>query len=103
MVDIADNIKLILEKIIKLKTSQSFLIISDTYARSRSIANMTADIAISMGVQTVLAVAEPRKYIGDEPPPAISAARRLLTLYWTSMKNSIWVTPPPGKKRPRRV
>ncbi|MFC1982532.1 aminopeptidase [Chloroflexota bacterium] len=77
MIDIRDNMRLMLEGIMKVKSGQNLVIVSDTYARSKSIANIIAEIANSIGVQTVLTIMEPRTHAGHEPPPTVSIAMRV--------------------------
>ncbi len=78
MTAIIDNLRLILEKIIRIKPGQNLIVIADTYARSTSIARTVTDLANSMGIQTVMAMMDPRTYLGQEPPPSIGAAMKVV-------------------------
>ncbi len=78
MISITDNLKLMLGKVIRIKPGQSLLVVTDTYARSKSIAQTVTDLANSMGIQTVMAMMEPRIYSGQEPPPSVSAAMKVV-------------------------
>ncbi len=82
MADIRDNLKIILEGIIKIRPGQSLLIVTDPYDRDTSIAYAVAELAHSMGVQTMLTIMDPlthidgTPHIGHEPPPAVAAAMK---------------------------
>jgi len=67
-----------LEKICRLKPGQNLLIIADNYARSISAARIIADVANSMGIQAVFTVMEQRAHRGQEPPPSISVAMKVV-------------------------
>ncbi|MFH1382211.1 MAG: hypothetical protein ABIH70_04880 [Chloroflexota bacterium] len=74
MADTRENLKIILEKIIKIQPGQNILIATHPFARSRSIAFVLDELCRSMGAQTMVATMEPSDHIGQEPPPNIIAA-----------------------------
>ena len=65
-----------LEEIVRIKPGQNLLVITDTYARSKSFAHAVTEVANSIGVQAVLMMMEPIAQIGQEPPPCVSAATK---------------------------
>jgi 2,5-dihydroxypyridine 5,6-dioxygenase len=76
MIKYVDNVKIMLEKVVKIKPGQNLLVITDTYAKSKAIAHAVTEVANSIGVQTVLTMMEPLTHIGQEPPPSVSAAMK---------------------------
>ncbi|MFC1989412.1 aminopeptidase [Chloroflexota bacterium] len=73
---IRENLRLILDKMIKIKPGQSLLIVAEPLARAKSMAYTFTEMASSMGVDTVIALMEPRTHTGHEPPPSIAAAMK---------------------------
>ncbi len=71
-----ENLKLYLEKIIRVKPGQNLLIIAHDYARSMSLARDLRDLANSMGIEAVSATMERRTRTAQEPPPTIAAAMK---------------------------
>ncbi|HXX59647.1 MAG TPA: hypothetical protein VEI27_03105 [Dehalococcoidales bacterium] len=75
-VDIRDTLTLILEKIMRLTPGKKLLVMTDTYARSRSIGYTTIEVAKFMGVEAILLTMEPLSQSGVEPPAAVAAAMK---------------------------
>ncbi|MFC1917224.1 aminopeptidase [Chloroflexota bacterium] len=75
-VDIRDNLRLILEKIMQVKPGKKLLVLTDTYARSRSIGYATTELANSIGIKTVMTIMEPCTQSGEEPPAPVAAAMK---------------------------
>ena len=75
-VDIRDTLRLILEKIMRAEPGKKLLVLTDTYARSRSIGYTTTELANSLGIETVMAIMEPCAQSGEEPPAAVAAAMK---------------------------
>ncbi len=76
MLEFADNARVMLEEVVKIKPGQKLLVITDTYARSRAFADAVTEVANSIGVQAVLAMMEPITHVGQEPPPCLAAAMK---------------------------
>lgn len=76
MLKYVDNVRMMLEKVVRIKPGQNLLVITDTYARSKAIAHAVTEVANSIGVQAVLTMIEPLTHIGQEPPPCVSAAMK---------------------------
>ena len=71
-----ENIKLCLEKIVRVKPGQNLLVIAQDYARSMSLARKFMDLANSMGIEAVLATMQPHTRQAQEPPRTIAAAMK---------------------------
>ncbi|OGC76319.1 MAG: hypothetical protein A2Z27_03450 [candidate division Zixibacteria bacterium RBG_16_50_21] len=67
---------MMLKEVVKIQPGQKLLVISDTYARSRAVAEAVNAVANSMGVLSVLTMMEPVTQVGQEPPPCIAAAMK---------------------------
>ncbi len=76
MIEYIDNVRRILEHVVKIKPGQNLLVITDTYARPMAIARAVTEVANSMGVQAVLTMMEPLTHVGQEPPRCVSAAMK---------------------------
>src|SRR4030042_6351649 len=72
-----ENLKLILERICKIKAGDNLLVVADDYVRAMSLASDFADLANAMGADAVFAVFKRRTYIAEEPPPTIAAAMKV--------------------------
>lgn len=73
----AENLKLCLEKILRIEPGQNLLIVAQNYARSISLARDIATLANSMGVETVMSSMEPHTRQAQEPPRTIAAAMKV--------------------------
>ena len=76
MLEFVDNARMMLKEVVKIQPGQKLLVISDTYARSRAVAEVVNAVANSMGVVAVLTVMAPVTQVGQEPPPCIAAAMK---------------------------
>jgi leucyl aminopeptidase (aminopeptidase T) len=76
MLEFVDNASNILKEVVRMKPGQKLLVITDTYARSRAFGTVIAEVANSMGVESVLTMMQPITLVGQEPPPAIAAAMK---------------------------
>jgi 2,5-dihydroxypyridine 5,6-dioxygenase len=76
MLEFADNARIMLEGVVRIKPGQKLLVITDTYARSKTFAQAVTEVANSIGVQAVLTMMEPITHVGQEPPPCIAAAMK---------------------------
>jgi leucyl aminopeptidase (aminopeptidase T) len=70
------NLSLFLSRIAKLKAGQDVLLITDNYARPKSIGQMVMELAISFGANPIWVVMEPRTHVGHEPPKIIADAMK---------------------------
>lgn len=71
-----DNMKLILEKICRVKPGYRLLVVADDYARAVSLGYDFMDVANTMGADAVLAVFKSRTFIAEEPPATVAAAMK---------------------------
>jgi leucyl aminopeptidase (aminopeptidase T) len=76
MLEMLESARMTLEKVIKIRPGQNLLVITDTYARSKAMAQAFTEVANSIGVHAVLIMMEPLKNIGQEPPPSVGAAMK---------------------------
>ncbi len=76
MLEFVENVKRMLEDVANIKPGENVLVVTDTYALSRTMAHTVAEVASSMGAHTVLMITEPLPYIGHEPPASVSAAMK---------------------------
>ena len=72
-----ENLKLILEKICRVKPGTNLLVVADDYVRAMSLAYDFMDLANTMGADAVMAVFKSRTYIAEEPPPTVAAAMKI--------------------------
>ncbi len=72
-----ENMRLILEKICRVKSGTNLLVIADDYVRAMSLAYDFVDLANTMGADAVLAVFKSRTYLAEEPPPTVAAAMKV--------------------------
>ena len=72
-----ENLKLILEKICRIKPGDNLLVVADDYVRAISLASDFVDLANAMGADAVLGVFKRRTFIAEEPPPTIAAAMKV--------------------------
>jgi leucyl aminopeptidase (aminopeptidase T) len=71
-----ENLKLILEKMCRVKAGTHLLVFADDYARSMTLAQDLMELANSMGAEAVLAVFKRRTHLAEEPPPSVAAAMK---------------------------
>ncbi len=76
MIHIMENLNVFTEKVMGIKSGKNLLIIADNYARPKFIGQMVMELAKALGSQAILAVMEPRKHSGDEPPKPIADAMK---------------------------
>ena len=70
------NVDWIAERCMRIKPGDQVLVITDTYARSKSIAEALGNAAIRMGADVVTAAMMPRTHAGHEPPECIVAGMK---------------------------
>jgi leucyl aminopeptidase (aminopeptidase T) len=78
MIEYLDSVKMTLENVVKIKPKQDLLVITDTYARSKAMAQAFVEVANSMGARAVLTMMEPLANTGQEPPQCVSAAMKVV-------------------------
>jgi leucyl aminopeptidase (aminopeptidase T) len=72
-----NNMKLILEKICRVKPGSRLLVVADDYARAVSLGYDFMDVANTMGADAVLAIFKSRTFIAEEPPATVAAAMKV--------------------------
>jgi len=72
-----ENMRLILEKICRVKSGTNLLVVADDYVRAMSLAHDFFDLANTMGADAVLAVFKSRTYLAEEPPRTVAAAMKV--------------------------
>ncbi len=70
------NMKLILEKVCRIKPGSKLLVVADDYARAVSLGYDFMDVANTMGADAVLTVFKSRTFIAEEPPATVAAAMK---------------------------
>jgi leucyl aminopeptidase (aminopeptidase T) len=68
------NLKLILDKIARVKNDTRLLVVADDFARTISLAYDIVDLVNSMGGDAVLSIFKRRTFIAEEPPPLVAVA-----------------------------
>jgi leucyl aminopeptidase (aminopeptidase T) len=76
MIELLESTRMRLEKVVKMKPGQNLLVISDTHARSKAMAQTFAEVANSIGIRAVVLTMDPLANIGQEPPPCVGAAMK---------------------------
>jgi len=71
-----NNMKLILERVCRIKAGSKLLVVADDYARAVSLGYDFMDVANTMGADAVLAVFKSRTFIAEEPPATVTAAMK---------------------------
>ena len=68
------NLKLILDKIARVKNDTRLLVVADDFARTMSLAHDIVELVNSSGGDAVLSIFKRRTFIAEEPPPLVSVA-----------------------------
>jgi len=71
-----ENLKLILDKMCRVKPGTHLLVFADDYARSMTLAHDLMELANAMGAEAVMAVFKRRTHLAEEPPPSVAAAMK---------------------------
>lgn len=74
MLDLVKGARLIVETCAGIKPGEKVLVIADDKAYPMQMGVLVMDIANSIGAEAIMAVMEPRKVSGQEPPHAVAAA-----------------------------
>ena len=74
MLDLVKGARLIVETCARVKPGEKVLVIADDKAYPMQMGGLVMDVANSIGAEAILAVMEPRKISGQEPPHAIAMA-----------------------------
>jgi leucyl aminopeptidase (aminopeptidase T) len=70
------NMRLILQKICRVKPGSRLLVVADDYARAVSLGYDFMDVANTMGADAVLTVFKSRTFIAEEAPATVAAAMK---------------------------
>ncbi len=76
MLEFVENVKRMLEDVVNVKSGEDLLVVTDTYALSRTMAHTVAEVASSMGAHAVLMIMDPLPHIGAEPSACVAAAMK---------------------------
>jgi leucyl aminopeptidase (aminopeptidase T) len=71
-----ENLKLILDKMCRVKPGTNLFIFADDYARSVTLAQDLMDLANSMGAEAAMAVFKRRSHPAEEPPRSVASAMK---------------------------
>ncbi len=74
---------LILDECVKVKAGERFLVISDTYVRSKLIGEAVADAASTRSADVAMIIMPPRTRSGHEPPDAVAEAMKASDVVFT--------------------
>jgi leucyl aminopeptidase (aminopeptidase T) len=72
-----ENLKLILDKMVRIRPGSNLLVVADDYVRPMSLAYDIVDVANTMGADAVLAIFRSRTFIAEEPPRTVAAAMKV--------------------------